>query len=93
VGIGVLDHRAKIPETVAYWASRGGIGQVVEDGLVVLVDEHGDAVDRREELAEAADDVCGVAAGDIECLLLAAQQRQDPPIELGAALSHPAAEA
>ena len=46
-----------------------------------------------DQLAETADDVGLIAAADAKGFLILAQQGQDAPFQLSAALNHPAAKA
>ncbi len=98
MGIRALDDRAKVPQTLPHRQGGFGIGDVVQDRLVVFV--HQDhrplavlSVGLADQFAEATGHILGVRTLNAQPLLVDAQDVPDAPVQFGPALQHPFREA
>jgi hypothetical protein len=97
VGIGVLDDRIEVAQALAHGPCGLGVGDLVEDGLVVLVDQHHHALavagmGRAQQRGEAPGE--GLAGGlNAQALGVDRKQLADLRLQLGAVAQHALAEA
>lgn len=94
MGVGSLDHRVEVTQSVAYRASRVAVVQIVEDRLVVFIHQDHDTlsvvgVGLANQLAECPGDVEIRMDGDRQCLAVDTQQIGDTRIQCFATLQAP----